>query len=83
MQGQPIPTQSFDATTDINEDINSTNFGITGGIGFAYNLNKKSAVLLDARAAYGLKSIQKDTSVNGDSKTGGLFLTLGYLFSLK
>ncbi len=83
IQDQPLPPQPFDATTEINDDVRSSNFGITGGIGLSYGLNRTSAILLDARAAYGLRSIQKDTVVNGESKTGGLFLTLGYLFSLK
>jgi hypothetical protein len=82
IQGQPLPAQSFDATTKIEDDLRSTNLGLTGGIGFAYGLNQKSALVFDARAAYGLKSIQKDIAVNGNSKTGGLFLTLGYMFSL-
>lgn len=83
IQGQPLPAQSFDATTNIDDDIRSTNFGLTGGIGLALGIKQKSAILFDARAALGLNSIQKDTSANGESKTGGLFLTLGYLFSLK
>jgi len=83
MGGQPLPSQSFSATTDVKEDLNSTNIGLTGGLGLSYDLNKKSAILFDARAAYGLKSIQKDTELNGNSKTGGIFLTLGYLFLLK
>ncbi len=83
ISGQPLGLQSFDANTDIKDDINSTNIGMTGGVGLSFDLNKKSALVFDARAAYGLKSVQKDTELNGNSKTGGIFLTLGYVFSLK
>lgn len=80
--GQQLPEQSFGATTDVKENIKSTNFGLTGGVGLSYNLTKKSALLLDARAAYGLTSIQENPD-NGETKTGGLFFTFGYLYSLK
>jgi hypothetical protein len=82
VQGQPVPSQSFDANTDIEDDIKPTNFGLTGGIGFDYGLSNKNSLVLDARVAYGLHSIQEDTSANGNSRTGGVFLTLGYMFSL-
>jgi len=82
VQGQPLPSQSFDATTDIEDDIKPTNFGITGGVGLGYGLNNKNSLVLDARVAYGLNPIQKDTSANGNSRTGGIFLTMGYMFTL-
>ena len=83
ISGQPLGNQSFDANTDVKDDINSTNIGLTGGVGLSFDLSRNSALVFDARAAYGLKSVQKDTELNGNSKTGGIFLTLGYLFSLK
>lgn len=82
MQGQPLPPQSFNAATDIKKEIHTVNLGLTGGIGFAYSLSRSSQIVLDARAAYGLKAIQKDTQANGKSRTGGLFLTLGYGYAL-
>jgi hypothetical protein len=78
---QILPEQSMDATTDVKENLNSTNYGITGGVGLSYKLGRNSAVVFDVRAAYGLTNIQVD-SANGESKTGGLYITLGYLFSL-
>lgn len=81
VQGQTLPSQSFYATTNIKDDIRSTNYGLTLGIGLSYCVNNISTVSLDARGARGLKSIQKDTSVNGDSRAGGLFLTIGWVFS--
>jgi hypothetical protein len=82
IQGQPLPAQSMNATTNIEDDIRSTNLGLTGGGGVAIPVWNRSALLLDARAAYGLKSIQKDIATNGSSRTGGIFLTLGYMFSM-
>ena len=83
IQGHPMPAQSFRADIDIKKDINPINFGLTGGIGLTYPLGEASEIILDARGAYGLTSIQKDTKANGKSHTGGLFLTLGYAYLFK
>lgn len=81
IQGQPLPPQSFIAETDIKKDIHPINLGLTGGIGFAYPVSRTGEIILDARAAYGLSTIQKDSKTNGKSHTGGLFLTLGYAYA--
>lgn len=81
IQGQPLPSQSLKADTDIKKDINTLNFGITGGIGIAYPVGSSGEIIVDARGAYGLKTIQKDTNANGKSNTGALFLTLGYAYT--
>lgn len=81
IQGQPLPPQSFIAETDIKKDIHPINLGLTGGIGFAYPVGRTGEIILDARAAYGLSTIQKDSKANGKSHTGGLFLTLGYAYA--
>lgn len=83
IQGQPLPPQSFKTDTDIKKDINPLNVGITGGIGLAYAMGGSGEIILDARGAYGLTTIQKDTEANGKSHTGGLFLTLGYAYALR
>ena len=83
IQGQPMPAQSFKADTDIKQDINTINFGFTGGIGLAYPVKGAGEIILDARGAYGLTPIQKDTKANGKSCTGGLFLTLGYAYTFQ
>lgn len=82
VQGQPLPAQSFDANTDVKDDLKSSNFGITGGGGITYALTKKQHLVLDARGALGFTVIQKDTQANGKSHTGGLFVTLGYTIDL-
>lgn len=81
MGGQALPAQSFKADTDIKKDINPVNAGITGGIGIAYAVGSSSEIILDARGAYGLTIIQKNTDTNGRSRTGGLFLTLAYAYT--
>ena len=80
IQGQPMPAQVFNANTDIKKDINLVNFGLTGGIGLTYPVGGSGQVILDARGAYGITTIQKDKDANGKSRTGGLFLTLGYAY---
>lgn len=75
---QPVP---FDSTTDVKSDIKSANFGISGGIGFKQPVYH-GHVFIDARFEYGFNSIQKNTSVDGKSHTGGVFVTAGYAFKL-
>src|SRR5574338_640469 len=83
ISGQPLPPQSFDATTDVKSSLKKVNFGITGGAGISKSICKMSELILDVRAAEGLTTIQKDTQNDGKNHTGGLFITLGYAISLK
>jgi hypothetical protein len=83
ISGQPLPPQPFDATTDVKSSLKKANFGITGGAGISKNMGKSGDLILDVRAADGLTTIQKDTQNDGKNHTGGLFITLGYAFSLK
>ena len=77
-QTMPIveTAQSFNASTDITSDINTVNFGLTGGAGFAQTVNS-SEIFMDVRGAYGLTVIQKE-SQNGNSHNGNLLIDLGY-----
>jgi Outer membrane protein beta-barrel domain len=68
--------QSFDANTDITNDINPINFGLTGGGGFSQRVNA-GEIFLDFRGAYGLLVIQKEKK-NGSSHNGNLLIDLGY-----
>jgi hypothetical protein len=68
--------QSFDASTDITSSINSLNFGVTGGGGFAQSI-RSGEIFLDVRGAYGLTVIQKEKQ-NGNSHNGNLLIDLGY-----
>ncbi len=80
--GDPFPAIPFDATTDVKSDLNRNNLGVTGGGGFEIP-HKKNYFVIDARIAYGLTAIQKDTALNGNSKTGNLVISFGYAFGLK
>ena len=80
--GTPLPPISFDAKTDIKDDVNANNFGLTGGGGLEIPAGKNYFVI-DARVSLGLLSIQKDTARNGNSKTGNLVISFGYAFNLK
>lgn len=77
--GQPYPVP-FDADTDITNDINSVNFGLTGGIGIEQGVGF-GQIFLDFRGAYGLTPIQKDAK-NGESHNGNLLVALGYSIPL-
>ncbi len=69
-------TQSFDATTDVKSSINSTNFGLEGGVGLAYVFGRNS-VFIEGGGNYGFKNIQK-YSADGDNKTGAATIMVGY-----
>jgi hypothetical protein len=51
-------TVSFDANTDIKNQIHKGNFGMTAGLGYAHNLGIGD-IILNVRGAYGLTNIQK------------------------
>ena len=80
--GTPLPPIPFDAVTDVKSDIRNNNFGLTGGGGLEIP-HGKNYFVFDARISYGLISIQRDTVRNGDSKTGGFVISVGYAFGVK
>jgi len=75
-QPLPIGSQSFDNTQDIKNQLNTTNFGVEGGIGlnYAFGLNN---LFFEAGGNYGFLNIQKGTA-NGQNNTGAATNTLGY-----
>ena len=77
----PLPEQSFDATTDVKDDLNSTNFGIHAGAGLIRKFNDKHQVYLGFRGSYGFQSLQKNEEF-GESKIGALVFSLGYAYTL-
>lgn len=78
----PFPAIPFDAETDVTDDLNRFNFGITGGGGITFK-QKKNYFFIDGRAAYGLTTLQKDTINDGKSRTGNLVFSFGYAFGVK
>lgn len=80
--GTPVPAIDFTANTDIKDDVNKNNFGITGGGGIEIPVGK-NYVVFDARVSRGFRNIQRDTLRNGSSKTGNLVISVGYAFNLK
>ncbi|MDH3493089.1 MAG: PorT family protein [Acidobacteriota bacterium] len=79
--GAPLPPIPFDATTDIKNDVNSNNFGITGGGGYEIPFGK-NYLQFDVRVSRGFLSIQRDTAANGNSKTGNIVVSVGYAFGV-
>lgn len=80
--GTPFPTIPFDADTDVTDSLNRFNFGVTGGGGIRFPVGK-NYWFVDARAAYGLTTLQKNTVTDGKSRTGNLVLSFGYAFKVK
>jgi hypothetical protein len=78
----PFPAIPLDAVTDIKDEINRNNFGVTGGGGIEIR-HRKNYFLIDARVSYGLRAIQKDTVRNGNNKTGNLVISVGYAFGFR
>lgn len=76
----PIP---FDAKTDVTNELNRWNVGLTGGGGVTFNHGDGNYFFIDTRAAYGLTTLQKDTVNDGTSRTGNLVLSFGYAFKVK
>jgi hypothetical protein len=72
--------QSFDASNNVTSDINTTNFGVIGGVGFTQTVGYGD-IFMDIRGGYGLTIVQKDTK-NGSSHIGNLLIALGYSIPL-
>ena len=81
--GTPIPPVSFDAETDILNDVNRNNFGLTGGGGLLIPHGKRNNLIIGVRVSRGLRYIQKDTVANGESRTGNFVVSFGYVFGVK
>ncbi len=76
----PSPEQSFDATTDIKDELHAANFGINGYVGFAYNISTQHSIFIEGGGNYGFTPIQKSAE-NGKNVTGAGVVNLGYAYS--
>jgi hypothetical protein len=72
--------ESFNATTDIKDQIHKANVGIEGNLGFAYKL-KKSYIFISGGGNYGFINIQK-VAADGSNDTGAATIVVGYSFWL-
>lgn len=79
---QPLPPMPFDADTDVTDSLHRFNFGLTGGGGLRFPHNE-NYFFVDARASYGLTTLQKNTATDGTSRTGNLVISFGYAFKVK
>ncbi len=68
---------SFDANTNIKDQLHHFNAGVDGFVGIAYNLSSKNALFIEGGGNYGFIPIQKG-SANGKNRTGAGVVTLGY-----
>jgi hypothetical protein len=79
---QPLPPISFDADTNVTEDLNRFNIGVTGGGGLKFRV-KRDYFFVDLRGSYGLRTIQKEILTSGESHTGNLVISVGYAFRVR
>lgn len=75
---QPITPspQSFDATNNIKNQLNTFNFGVSGNVGFAYHFGENN-IFIEGGGNYGFLNIQKGTA-NGKNQTGAGTVAIGY-----
>ena len=78
-QVTPQP-QSFDKTTDIKDQLNTFNFGVSGNVGLAYIFGR-SQVFIEGGGNYGFLNIQKGTA-NGKNNTGAATASVGYAYRI-
>lgn len=79
INGRPLPPVSFDRDTDVKDDLNAFNWGLTAGVGVEYKVADGHWLHFDIRGEYGLRYVQKDDR-NGESHTGCASFLLGYQY---
>jgi hypothetical protein len=72
----PVGEQSFDADTDIKDQLHHTNWGIQGGAELEHTLGR-DYLFLHLGGNYGLVNIQKG-SAHGKNNTGAATALVGY-----
>ncbi len=77
-QALPAPAQSFEANTDIKDQLHSTNFGISGNVGLVYKFGQNN-LFIEGGGNYGFLNIQQGTA-NGKNNTGAATVNLGYSY---
>lgn len=74
----PVPSQSFDTTNNIKDQLNKFNAGAEANIGLSYSLGS-SNIFIEGGFNYGFLNIQKGTA-NGKNNTGAGTISLGYAY---
>jgi hypothetical protein len=72
----------LNSSSNIYSQVNTYNFGITGGGGMSYIIGRNQ-FFLDLRITEGMQPVYRDTDQSGKYKTGNVNLSLGYAFSLR
>ncbi|MDB5135355.1 MAG: hypothetical protein JWP37_1958 [Mucilaginibacter sp.] len=77
---QPFPggQQSFNKTTDIKDQLHTTNFGIEANVGLSYNF-ELSSVFIEGGGNYSFLNIQK-VAQDGKNNTGAATVVIGYSY---
>jgi len=77
----PLLTEptSFDATTDIKDQLHHFNWGVEVNIGLAYRFDQHS-IFIEGGGNYGFIPIQKDKA-NGQNNAGAATVRIGYAYT--
>jgi hypothetical protein len=73
---QAVP---FNADSDIKDQLNTFNFGISGNVGISYRFNRGN-IFIEGGGNYGFLNIQKGTE-NGKNNTGAGTVDIGYAYT--
>lgn len=79
-QALPGGAQSFNANTDIKDQLHKADLGIEGNLGFACHCHH-GYFFIEGGGNYGFLNIQKGAA-NGKNNTGAGTVTAGYAFNL-
>ncbi|MFT4565461.1 MAG: hypothetical protein ACI9FN_000414 [Saprospiraceae bacterium] len=80
LSGQPL-TIDLTADIDTKNEINSSNFGVHGGVMFTKMTSDIDGFFLDARVTYGFSSLQRNAQL-GETKIGSISISFGYMQSI-
>ncbi len=71
----------FNVDESIKSQTNDVNWGVSGNVGFAYQMNKHR-FFIEVGGNYGFQRMQKTTE-NGDNRIGAGTVMLGYAYQFK
>ncbi len=71
----------FTATTEIDKDLATMDFGALLGLGVTADISEHSELFFDIRGTYGFIPLQNDTDTYGSVHMGSVAFALGYSYS--